>query len=421
MNSIKISRKRQGFENAIEKHCPATFVTLFLFAVLSTLVCFIAPKVAAILVPIAAVSCLIIAAIYRTKPLHVSNLLLLGFLPLMFVVIESASRATDVSLAFTRATHLFLYFTCALALTAGVFRVNNLGKQAILAGAIISLAAGSFILIVDMFLPGGISAILKELYLTKEINEAWTNRPAVTIVLLFLPAFAWLWRSNKIDAIALLAIVSVGVLGSISETAMLALIVGIVVWILASVMPVITTWIVSVGTIVTIWLMPWSINFLYKLLEQTGLIHWREGTILARLEIWRFVTAFIKERPISGWGLEFIRPYKIPVQLSGGEILMSPLHPHNAVLQIWLEMGATGALAVSIFLSAILWSILKMDKTAKALCLPVFSAVYVVACVSHGLWQSWWLGLLATVAMLVFVAMGHNQSPLRSPSLRRQG
>lgn len=75
-----------------------------------------------------------------------------------------------------------------------------------------------------------------------------------------------------------------------------------------------------------------------------------------RLTIWNFVARHVAEKPVLGWGMD------VSCSLPGGEeeipinrheaegrvialVLepMLPLHPHNAILQWWLELGAPGA------------------------------------------------------------------------------
>ena len=59
----------------------------------------------------------------------------------------------------------------------------------------------------------------------------------------------------------------------------------------------------------------------------------------SRLEIWRFVSGLVENKPLFGWGLDSSRVFP-------GLI---PLHPHNAAVQIWFELGAVGAGVAAIF------------------------------------------------------------------------
>jgi O-antigen ligase len=62
-----------------------------------------------------------------------------------------------------------------------------------------------------------------------------------------------------------------------------------------------------------------------------------------RFYIWDFTGKRIAERPLLGWGLDSARA------IPGGKELIRldqerlPLHPHNAPLQVWLELGVPAA------------------------------------------------------------------------------
>jgi O-antigen ligase len=84
---------------------------------------------------------------------------------------------------------------------------------------------------------------------------------------------------------------------------------------------------------------------------------------------------------------------------------MLPLHPHNAPLQLWLELGAPGAM-LGALIAADLWCRLAAARwprnytTAAAGSLAAASA----ACLgTYGIWQEWWLGTLFLALFLVRV------------------
>lgn len=139
---------------------------------------------------------------------------------------------------------------------------------------------------------------------------------------------------------------------------------------------------------------------------------------LHRMLIWDFTAARIAERPVLGWGLEASR------EIPGGrgnppaEVLdrmrvtdparrawfaephvqILPLHPHNAALQVWLELGAIGA-AIGAALAWLL-GIAAARAPSPAAATGVLASGAVTAMLSFGAWQAWWIaaGLLAAVA-----------------------
>ena len=119
------------------------------------------------------------------------------------------------------------------------------------------------------------------------------------------------------------------------------------------------------------------------------------------------------ERPVFGWGLNTSRV--IPgggVKLDASESAL-PLHPHNGVLQLWLELGAVGALLgagllIRILVRTVAWT---GDPVERAACTALTLTGFVIACLSYGLWQSWWMAALFFAA--VFAAGARESGPER--------
>jgi len=76
------------------------------------------------------------------------------------------------------------------------------------------------------------------------------------------------------------------------------------------------------------------------------------NSIVYRLHIWRFVADKIAEKPVLGWGAGASRRLGTddvgvlvdPTFGILGEPI--PIHPHNAIMQVWLEFGLVGALFI---------------------------------------------------------------------------
>ena len=83
-----------------------------------------------------------------------------------------------------------------------------------------------------------------------------------------------------------------------------------------------------------------------------------------------------------------------------GEAL--PLHPHNGVIQIWLELGLIGALIAAFFSFKIIIKLWKKAHSKKEVtyALGLYSSSFTMICISYGLWQSWWLAGLFIAATI---------------------
>lgn len=123
-------------------------------------------------------------------------------------------------------------------------------------------------------------------------------------------------------------------------------------------------------------------------------------SVYHRAAIWSFTAERILEKPAFGWGLHASRTMpRGKVQFATGAELL-PLHPHNAALQIWLELGLVGAIAAAAAMLALGRRIQGSGPTRAALA-GALCAAFAVASVGYGIWQGWWMG-----ALWIFIALG---------------
>ena len=84
-------------------------------------------------------------------------------------------------------------------------------------------------------------------------------------------------------------------------------------------------------------------------------LEWFSASSAHRILIWKNSVVHIKQFPILGSGLDTSRglystkdrvDYHFPKEVRGNISMIRyepiPLHPHNSILQIWLELGAVG-------------------------------------------------------------------------------
>jgi O-antigen ligase len=132
-----------------------------------------------------------------------------------------------------------------------------------------------------------------------------------------------------------------------------------------------------------------------------------------RLMIWSFVGDRIAEKPVLGWGLDSSRSIPGGQQEVRPGARLLPLHPHNAALQVWLELGVVGAVLFAGFIGGIWFAL------ANAPWPPLFTAAaagglvtaLVAAMGSYGIWQEWWIATLWFAVFLVQL-MGRLAVPI---------
>ncbi|MFZ0693612.1 MAG: O-antigen ligase family protein [Alphaproteobacteria bacterium] len=112
-----------------------------------------------------------------------------------------------------------------------------------------------------------------------------------------------------------------------------------------------------------------------------------------RLFIAQFVLNNIAERPIIGHGFDASRNLPGGQTPSVGGQPVLPLHPHDAILQVWLELGAVGALIAAFIVALVLHAIdgLSPRREVAAAACASFAAFITMAVMSYGIWQNWWL------------------------------
>lgn len=129
-----------------------------------------------------------------------------------------------------------------------------------------------------------------------------------------------------------------------------------------------------------------------------------------RLIIGRYTMGKIEERPILGWGLHSSRilpdregpvfgnpRYEDLLGLTdfapGTRIELMPMHPHNATLQTWLELGVLGPLLYAALYPLVLLALGRVARSRLACAAGGggVAAAFVIGQVSFNVWQSWWL------------------------------
>ncbi|MBI1300805.1 MAG: hypothetical protein GC137_04010 [Alphaproteobacteria bacterium] len=122
-------------------------------------------------------------------------------------------------------------------------------------------------------------------------------------------------------------------------------------------------------------------------------VEWlRAGYAGHRLEIWQFIIDYAMQSPIYGYGFEatrYILDFKPTYIFHEGTTV---LHPHNFAIQIWIEFGLVGALLCAVLLIRFSWHIFTMPEQIRKHAYAFFILFLVVASISYGLWQSWWIG-----------------------------
>ena len=237
-------------------------------------------------------------------------------------------------------------------------------------------------------------------------GEAWDlKRSAVPPLLLLWPAAAVLWRRRRFGTLAgLVAAVATGVAASHSGAPGAALAVGVGLFALALAAPRPALAVTGIGLAALVATAPWTGSILTRALPPDARQELREEHAEHRLAIW---TAFERrgfDRPWLGHGFdasfavaEAPRPDGSPLPEDSGRIV--GFHPHDVLLQAWVELGALGLAVTALVFAAVMGRLAPRRGPALATRLGLLVGVLGVGLVGLSAWQPWWIATIAAALL----------------------
>lgn len=273
--------------------------------------------------------------------------------------------------------------------------------------AAIGLATGIAAALFDDLTGNALRASVRGL---REWGEALSFglKNAASIIALMLPLAAFARTLPQALRIGMALAGGIVVLLLPGESAKLAVLAGLGAGVAAAFAPRLTRHALGMVAVLAVLTLPWLLGA--ALPRNAAAL---PASAAHRLLIWDFTAERIAERPWLGWGMDASRA--IPggsgtpdAARQAGFGLTSeadaawftkaqllPLHPHNLALQAWLELGVVGALLLA-------WLLAGLARAARspAAC-GCLAAGLVIAMLSYGAWQYWWVAglLLAAIAV----------------------
>ena len=279
----------------------------------------------------------------------------------------------------------------------------------------VSVIAALFLLAWELNLGEPLYRTTRGIPALDEVNHSVYNRGTVIIVLFLFASSFFMKRAIKHPSAPYL---TYGLFGALlfwivgmgeSQSAQLALLLGVAAYVVAPYAPRFL-WIgagVLIAALIFIapFVMPWVFDHFVNDIDNLPFLGGEAGSAGPRLEIWDFVSRYALHSPLYGYGVEATRTITDFDTQKLYHADSSILHPHNFALQLWMEFGALGALAGSLFCGYILKIIYAMRKTeSRSIALASFIATLSISSMAYGMWQSWWIGLLIAVASLCILA-----------------
>ncbi|MBR0654374.1 O-antigen ligase family protein [Plastoroseomonas arctica] len=315
----------------------------------------------------------------------------------------SATWAVDPKRALTESLLLGAFFALGAAAASVISRAEASARHTLLRWLAFGLAGGVLLAALDHATGNAVRAAVRGLR-EHDITLSFGLKPAITVFAVLLPIAIAAPMAGWMRAVLALASVAVA-LWLPAETAKIAIIVGVAAYGIAWVLPRATRVVLAAGLALAILAMPALLGAALTSGATAGFLPFSAAH---RVVIWDFAMARIGERPLLGWGFESSRAIpggkanatpatldrlgvtdpgqRARFALPNAESL--PLHPHNAPLQLRLEMGIVGSV-----LAALLVALLAL-RAGTPSSIGALAAAAVVGSLSYGLWQGWWIALL---------------------------
>jgi O-antigen ligase len=230
------------------------------------------------------------------------------------------------------------------------------------------------------------------------------NRGFSYLVVLAFPIMAGLWISKRRGLLAAFVLI-LFIPASLTESraAKLALVLGLLATAAYYVLPVVTRRLMMLLPFVVLgWPVVAQKIFLYHHDWIDRMPHsWQD-----RMEIWDYMSYRIFERPLLGWGLG--SSPALPLAEPHGalyRVTLTPApHPHNAVLQLWVELGLPGLALGIVFALFALQRIGRLGPAIAPFAAGAWAAGFCLAMIAYNFWaDSLWAAFALTwlaVAML---------------------
>lgn len=250
------------------------------------------------------------------------------------------------------------------------------------------------------------------------VSGAHTSRVSAVFCLLWCPVMLAVSLHTKgaikWASFAAIAVVSLVILlhrHSHSQTAELALLVGLIFLALAALSQSAARWIAGAWFAGLVFLMvPTSLAmYAAKLHENPDLFK----SARARVVIWNYTAERILENPILGVGTystRYLDEVRVREAKANSMNLVVPAqtraHPHNIYLHVWYELGVIGVLAFAFLGLSMLRRVDQLPRQAAAFAIGHFGVCSVVIASTYGLWQNWFQSafVLSILALLAVAA-----------------
>jgi O-antigen ligase len=328
-------------------------------------------------------------------------------------------------------TLVFISFiSIALLIAVRTLAADTPSKSARLAeGLWIGLLIGVLYLLVRHLTYGESDSVLLPVFAHKLVTNGFgeATRSTAPVTMLLGPALLAIagginkpWRT--IFAGATIVAATTAIITSPHETSKLGLVIAAAVFILAYVTDRWAYRLLKLGW-VSACLLVVPLAVLAKSHDFQN-ASWLQRTAQQRILIWNEFARQTLEAPVLGHGFDMAAVLKptivgmaeLPYVQTGKKVPadLKPfvaIHPHNVYLQVWFELGAIGAALMLAAGLTILARFAHLQPHQRPFMYATAAAGTVMLLSSYGLWQIWFVGMLASTAIACEIAIKVSSAP----------
>lgn len=244
-----------------------------------------------------------------------------------------------------------------------------------------------------------------------DFQEHKSNRSFTVLALMAMPILFLIqktnWPQKKLIQFIMILFVGTAMTQTISQTAQLCFIIGLIFMYLLPPSKVIIK-LFFMGLIILTIALPFAIKPIKNAMSPENVMSnslLREASIVHRFEIWEYSVDMTFEKPLFGNGIGSLRFMKSDKWMTYQKSDQA-LHSHNVILQLWVEFGVVGALMMIAFLTISLKKMLRVeDAHQRRIYFTTYATIISCIMTGYGLWQSWHLGMIMFIVILaLFVA-----------------
>ncbi|MEP4378177.1 MAG: O-antigen ligase family protein [Alphaproteobacteria bacterium] len=396
--------------HALQRYLPA-YAILSVAAVLIVPVAALQPLWLSIIAALAAFAAILGCAgrgewprLHRTVTWLLAALVVWGAISMVWSIVPDRSAS--------QALRLFLIAGGTIFLLSAAVSLDPAGRKTLESFVIAGVAFGLLFMLFELATGGLVHGALNGFEKNPVKNLFELNRASSVISIAAWVAIVPVWRRFGWLGAAVLILVSGFVISQLQPgSPFLALIVGAGFFAVAWFLPRLAFTLLLATVAASLIMIPFIAELTPIVTDLVRGLGYSEFSQLHRMAIWEFASERVLAQPIIGWGLDAAR------SVGSGQIVSVddapnlgsravdalPLHPHNALIQAWLELGVPGALILAgLFASAVLAIRRGVAGTFErsAACAAV-AAAFVNAELSFGIWQGWWLSCLALFAIVM--------------------